>query len=111
MVLGQGLIDGRGERHRMAGLLPATTSFAKPALHLGYREMRLSCPTRLGPAGACFRGHEFHYASLIESEGAAMFEVSDGTGTPLGPMGSVQGSVMGSFLHLIDRAELSARNG
>ena len=111
MVLGHGLIDAGGARHGMAGLLAATTSFAKPALHLGYRDMRLSCPTPLGPTGACFRGHEFHYASLIESEGTPMFEVSDGTGTPLGPMGSVQDSVMGSFLHLIDRAESRARNG
>jgi len=111
IVLGHGLIDAGGARHGMAGLLPAASSFAKPALHLGYREMRLSCPTRLGPAGACFRGHEFHYASLIESEGAPMFEVTDGTGNPLGPMGGVQGSVMGSFLHLIDRVESHARNG
>src|SRR5207237_190003 len=38
MVLGHGLIDAGGVRHGMAGLLPATSSFAKPALHLGYRE-------------------------------------------------------------------------
>lgn len=111
MVLGQGLIDASGERHRMARLLPVTTSFAAPALHLGYRDMRLACATPLGPAGARFRGHEFHYASLIETDGEPLFEVSDGAGAPLGTIGVVRGSVMGSFLHLIDRAELSARNG
>ena len=111
MVLGQGLIDAGGARHGMAGLLPVTTSFAKPALHLGYRGARLACATPLGPAGADFRGHEFHYASLVEADGAPLFQASDGTGTPLGAVGVVRGSVMGSFLHLIDRAELSARNG
>jgi len=111
MVLGQGLVDAGGERHPMAGLLPVTTGFAKPSLHLGYREARLAGATPLGPAGASFRGHEFHYAGLVETGGAPLFDASDGAGTPLGPSGTVRGSVMGSFLHLIDRAELAARNG
>lgn len=111
MVLGQGLIDADDKRHRMAGLLPVATSFAKPALHLGYREMRLAAATPLGPAGAAFRGHEFHYASLAESEGRPLFQASDGEGASLDAAGAIQGSVMGSFMHLIDRAELSARNG
>ena len=114
MVLGQGLIDAEGKRHRMAGLLPVTTSFAKPALHLGYREMVLASATPLGPAGAAFRGHEFHYASAVETEGPPLFQTWDGEGVPLGAAGTIKGSVMGSFLHLIDRAQgagLSARNG
>jgi cobyrinic acid a,c-diamide synthase len=111
MVLGQGLIDARGQRHPMAGLLPVTTSFAKPSLHLGYREARLACATPLGSAGAGFRGHEFHYASLVETEGPPLFQVADGAGTPLGVSGAARGSVMGSFLHLIDQTELPARNG
>jgi cobyrinic acid a,c-diamide synthase len=111
MVLGQGLVDADGTRHAMAGLLPVTTSFAKPTLHLGYREAQLASATRLGSPGASFRGHEFHYARLIETEGLPLFHVSDGEGKPLGPMGALQGSVMGSFLHLVDRTELAARNG
>ena len=103
MVLGQGLIDADDRRHRMACLLPVVTSFAKPALHLGYREMRLAATTPLGPAGAAFRGHEFHYASLVESEGPSLFQASDGEGAPLGAAGTIRGSVMGSFMHLIDR--------
>jgi cobyrinic acid a,c-diamide synthase len=111
MVLGQGLVDAQGGRHPMAGLLPVTTSFAKPSLHMGYREARLACATPLGRAGAGFRGHEFHYASLVETDGPPLFQVADGAGTSLGLAGAVRGSVMGSFLHLIDRAELPARNG
>ena len=111
MVLGRSLIDADGKSHTMAGLLPVATSFAKPVLHLGYRGARLTRATPLGPAGTGFRGHEFHYASLVEIEGPPLFQASDGTGASLGPMGAVQGSVLGSFLHLIDRAELCARNG
>jgi cobyrinic acid a,c-diamide synthase len=105
MVLGDELIDGDGIRHGMAGLLPVTTSFAARRLHLGYRALRLVAASPLGPVGAAFRGHEFHYASIV-SEGAAppLFEAIDADGTALGTAGLRSGSVMGSFLHLIDRA-------
>ncbi|HVM82046.1 MAG TPA: cobyrinate a,c-diamide synthase [Stellaceae bacterium] len=111
MVLGRGLVDAEGVRHAMAGLLPVTTSFATPRRHLGYREAVLAAETPLGAAGARFRGHEFHYAGIVEAEGMPLFRVQDGGGSDLGAMGSVAGSVMGSFLHLIDRVELPARIG
>jgi cobyrinic acid a,c-diamide synthase len=104
MVLGDALIDGAGARHEMAGLLPVTTSFAERRLHLGYREMTSAPTTLLGPAGARFRGHEFHYASTVAAGGAPpLFAVRDGEGADLGAAGMVRGSVAGSFLHLIDR--------
>jgi cobyrinic acid a,c-diamide synthase len=90
----------------MAGLLPVETSFAAPRLHLGYRRVRLLQPSPLGRAGTTFRGHEFHYASLAEAGGAAalpLFEATDARHQPLGPLGAQQGSVAGSFIHLIDR--------
>jgi cobyrinic acid a,c-diamide synthase len=105
MTLGRALVDREGRAHEMAGLLPVITSFAVRRLHLGYREMTLALATPLGARGARFRGHEFHYASLSEAGGApALFHAWDGTGASLGPVGAVQGPVMGSFLHLIDRA-------
>src|SRR6185437_5411769 len=65
MVLGEGLVDGSGRRHAMAGLLPLVTSFAARRLHLGYRALRLLGEAPLGPQGAAYRGHEFHYASIV----------------------------------------------
>jgi cobyrinic acid a,c-diamide synthase len=106
MVLGRALIDRAGEAHRMAGLLPVTTSFAEPRRHLGYRRLKLLASSPLGQAGATFRGHEFHYASLVdavEGEAAALFEATDARLQPLGPLGACQGAVAGSFMHLIDR--------
>ena len=38
MVLGQAIIDGEGQRHEMAGLLPLITTFEQRKRHLGYRE-------------------------------------------------------------------------
>ncbi len=102
MVLGEGLIDAAGERHAMAGLLPLQSSFAERRLHLGYRDVETVADGPLGPAGSRFRGHEFHYASIIREEGeAALFAARDASGRDLGSLGRRQGRVSGSFVHLI----------
>jgi cobyrinic acid a,c-diamide synthase len=104
MTLGRALIDRAGERHAMAGLLPAETSFAEPHLHLGYRHLKALEASPLGQAGATFRGHEFHYATLAQAGDASpLFEVTDARGQSLGELGARSGTVAGSFLHLIDR--------
>jgi hypothetical protein len=90
----------------MAGLLPLVTSFAKSRLHLGYRCAALCEDGPLGPSGSRFRGHEFHYATVVREDGAAPFlSVSDAAGTDLGACGLRRGSVFGSFIHLIDRCD------
>ncbi len=100
MALGAALIDGAGVAHAMAGLLPVTTSFATPRRRLGYRQMQALG----GPwAGQNFRGHEFHFAEEISAPAAEpLFECTDADGNPLGLAGAVQGSVAGSYMHLID---------
>jgi cobyrinic acid a,c-diamide synthase len=105
MVLGRGLVDADGHRHAMAGLLPLETSFAQRQLHLGYRRIELLADSALGPAGARFRGHEFHYATVLEEGGGeALFRASDARAERQAEAGLRQGPVMGSFLHLIDAA-------
>jgi len=96
IVLGEALVDRNGRSRQMSGLLPLVTSFAERRLHLGYRRATLRVGTPFGAAGAGFRGHEFHYAT-VEREGAAdpLFSV-------LGTYGLRQGSASGSFIHLID---------
>jgi cobyrinic acid a,c-diamide synthase len=103
MVLGEALIDAEGRSRRMAGLLPLVTSFAERRLHLGYRGATLLGNVPVGAVGASFRAHEFHYATTI-SEGSAepLWVVADSEGRALGRAGLRQGSVFGSFLHLID---------
>ncbi len=104
MVLGQTLTDAEGKPHDMAGLLPVATSFAARKLHLGYRQVSLGPDTPLGPEGSAFRGHEFHYANIVsEDAGPPLFAARDADGESLGAVGRIAGSVMGSFIHLIDR--------
>jgi cobyrinic acid a,c-diamide synthase len=105
MVLGEGLIDAEGACHAMTGLLPLETSFAERRLHLGYREAALSAPSALGEAGATFRGHEFHYATVLREDGdAPLFQCRAADRRNLGAAGRRRGAAMGSFLHLIDAA-------
>lgn len=104
MVLGQALVDADGRRHAMAGLLPLETSFAERRLHLGYRSITLLGDTPLGTVGSGFRGHEFHYATVLrEPDAEPLWSVSDAAGADLGRCGLRRGSVFGSFIHLIDR--------
>ncbi len=105
MVLGRGLEDAHGERHPMLDLLPLETSFKSPRMSLGYRAASLSADGPLGQSGAGFRGHEFHFARLLGDEGApALFACRDARGRDLGVAGCRRANVMGSFIHLVDRA-------
>ena len=105
MVLGEGLIDGEGARHEMAGLVPLETSFAERRLHLGYRRLALAGAGPLGAAGAAFRGHEFHYAAVVrEDSSTPLFTCADARGEALPSAGYARDNVFGSFIHLVDRA-------
>ena len=101
MVLGQGLIDADGTRHPMLGLLGVETSFAARKLHLGYRMMTPCAPL---PWGGAFRGHEFHYATIVQEHGDPLFTLHDSMGIDLGPAGLRDGSVSGTFAHIVESA-------
>jgi cobyrinic acid a,c-diamide synthase len=104
MTLGSHLTDAEGVQHAMAGLLPVSTSFARRQLHLGYRLAKAIGNMPFGTTDTVFRGHEFHYATIVaEGDAPALFAATDARGRDLGQVGRRVGSVMGSFMHLIDR--------
>jgi cobyrinic acid a,c-diamide synthase len=99
MTLGSGLVDASGHRHEMLGLLPLETSFADRKRHLGYRELR---PLGGLPWKGNLAAHEFHYASIVSEKGAdRLFQAKDAEGNGLADMGLRNGTVMGSFAHVI----------
>ena len=105
MILGRALIDAAGETHQMAGLLDLHTSFAARKLTLGYREAVLCAHGPLGAAGARLRGHEFHYATIVDRGADAPFAITqDAYGSDPAPAGARRGLVTGSFFHVIARA-------
>jgi cobyrinic acid a,c-diamide synthase len=104
MVLGRSLVDADGTAHAMADLLPLETSFAERRLHLGYRDAVLAADMACGRQGDRFRGHEFHYATILREDGDdIVFTCADARNRNLGGVGRRIGRVAGSFLHLIDR--------
>lgn len=109
MVLGEALIAREGQSCPMSGLLPLVTSFAEKRLSLGYRRASLRVSTKLGAAGTRFRGHEFHYATVVrEASAEPLFSVVGPADEDLGTCGLRKGSVLGSFIHLIDRETASS---
>lgn len=105
MILGETLTDASGQRFPMAGLLGVHTSFAKPKMHLGYREAQLTAAGCLGRSGKKLRGHEFHYAEVTDAGGDEPFAlVRDAFGSPPVPAGNRRGQVTGSFFHVVAEA-------
>lgn len=104
MVLGKALMDAYGAAHPMTGLLGHATSFARRRLHLGYRAARMLQGGPYGGAGSVVRGHEFHYATLVElGNDEPLLDMADAHGQSLGRAGARRGQVTGTFFHAIAR--------
>ena len=106
MVMGEGLVDKDGTRHRMAGLLGLVTSFETRKMHLGYRSASLVRPIPGQLASARLLGHEFHYSTILAQPDAALAEVADATGATVPETGSYRlqpggGLSTGTFFHLL----------
>ncbi|WP_197681369.1 cobyrinate a,c-diamide synthase [Afipia sp. GAS231] len=109
MAMGECLIDASGTRHEMAGFFKLTTSFEKRRMHLGYRLAQLASPIPGYREGSRLRGHEFHYASILEHNEAPLAQVIDASGATVPETGSSKtfgggGRATGSFFHLIAEA-------
>jgi len=104
MVLGERLEDADGVSHTMTGLLSHSTSFSKRKMNLGYRQARLMRESAIGKIGDVVRGHEFHYARVIEAgTDQPLAMIADGRGDGIGPSGGFRGRVTGTFFHAIAR--------
>jgi cobyrinic acid a,c-diamide synthase len=53
-----------GQRHPMAGVIPAHAVMHERLQALGYVEVETQAVSALGPAGVRFRGHQFRYSEL-----------------------------------------------
>ena len=96
MTMGSGIIDAKGKKHEMLGLLNLETSFEEKKLHLGYRNLT---PNNIWSSN--LKAHEFHYSTTLKAEGMPLFRAQDSEGNHLPDMGLVNGSFSGSFAHII----------
>ena len=99
MYLGEALIDFDGNRHPMAGLIPASSAMSGSRLSLGYREVEALADGPLLKRGQRVRGHEFHWSLQEGTPDAdnALYSVMDQGGRP---EGFKAGSVWASYIHL-----------
>ena len=105
MAMGAGLVDAKGQRHQMLGLLGLETSFEKRRMHLGYRLANLRADALGFAAGARLRGHEFHYATILAQPDLPLADVVDATGSSVAETGSRRDQASGTFFHLIAKAQ------
>jgi cobyrinic acid a,c-diamide synthase len=68
MYLGKYIIDKLGNQFEVAGFLPLSTSMENPKLHLGYRSLFIN--------DLNIKGHEFHYSTCVELNGAEKLDCS-----------------------------------
>ena len=106
MAMGAGLVDKEGARHEMTGLLGLETSFEKRKFHLGYRKATLNAPIPGFDALARLRGHEFHYATILDEPDAPLAKICDSNDLEVAETGSVRhfeggGRATGTFFHMI----------
>lgn len=106
MAMGAGLVDKDGTRHEMAGVLGLETSFEKRKFHLGYRKAQLKEAVPGYCAGARLRGHEFHYATILDEPDAPLAHITDANDLDVAETGSARrfeggGIATGTFFHMI----------
>jgi cobyrinic acid a,c-diamide synthase len=99
MMLGERIIDAHGNAFQMSGLLALETSFAIRKLHLGYRLLSPSTP--LSWLSDPIIAHEFHYTQATMASGNSLFTAQDSAGNALMDIGLTNGSVAGSYAHII----------
>jgi cobyrinic acid a,c-diamide synthase len=102
MYLCDELTDGEGQSYRMAGCFPFGTRMLTRRKALGYREIRLTESSPLGPAGLVGRGHEFHYSELLHSDTAVpkVYDTTPRSGDSRSTEGYRIHNTLGSYIHL-----------
>jgi cobyrinic acid a,c-diamide synthase len=96
-------VEYRGITYPMAGVFPAAlTMEQKPQGH-GYMVVEADRPNTFFKSGTVLRGHEFHYARVLEykqDEVELAFKVRRGSGFDFGRDGLVYKNVLASFCHI-----------
>lgn len=102
MYLAESLTDLDGRTWPMAGVLPAPVLMERDRLVIGYREVTLTAPGPLGPAGTRARGHEFHGSRLgdVPASVARLYAVSEGQSGTRRLEGFVVAGTLMSYIHL-----------
>ena len=86
MYLSEGIDDTD-----MTGLLPFRTTMQGARLHLGYRSMMIG--------DRAFRGHEFHYSSIMGTPPSSDIQLLDAQGQPVDTGFYIHGNIYAGYTH------------
>jgi cobyrinic acid a,c-diamide synthase len=102
MYLAREIRDLEGRAHPMAGVFPFSVRMLPRLKSLGYREVTLTAPGLLGPAGTTARGHEFHYSEIVgEPIGVPrLYRLTPRRGGAAVSEGYRENRVLASYVHL-----------
>ena len=102
MYLGRRLVLG-DRSYDMAGILPVIFGFSKRPQGHGYTIVSVEGKNPYYPEGTEFRGHEFHYSSVLEWTGEndhLVFSMKRGTGFKDGRDGVCHKNVLATYTHI-----------
>ncbi len=101
MAMSQSLTTAEGERHEMAGILPADVEMHDRYRALDHVELEATDGTLTATAGETIRGHEFHYSSAdVDGDARFAFETVRGDGIDGDHDGLVEYESMGTYAHV-----------
>ncbi|MFP8954242.1 cobyrinic acid a,c-diamide synthase [Natrialbaceae archaeon A-arb3/5] len=107
MAMGQSLTTAEGDRHEMAGILPADVTMHDRYQALDHVELEAKDGTLTARSGDRIRGHEFHYSSAdVDGDARFAFETVRGDGIDGEHDGLTEYDSLGTYVHV--HAESSA---
>jgi cobyrinic acid a,c-diamide synthase len=100
MYLSRSIDDFESRRHEMAGLVPARVRMTRSRVALGYVTARAVRDTFLCRRGEQFRGHEFHYSTLQDTQRAEFaFELRKASRSQVKSDGIIADRVLACYAH------------
>ena len=100
MYLSKSIEDFDGRRYAMAGILPVRVRMTRKRVALGYVTVGVKRGTFLCKQGEHFRGHEFHYSCLDESDSAEFaFELRKASRAEVREDGIVVDQTLACYAH------------
>jgi cobyrinic acid a,c-diamide synthase len=99
MLLSQA-VSWRGERHVMAGVVPAEIEVLDTPQGHGYMLLQVDRPNPFFPTGAKIRAHEFHYSRISGPVPETACAVERGTGCGGGRDAIAAGRVWAGYAHV-----------
>ncbi|RKD97611.1 cobyrinic acid a,c-diamide synthase [Halopiger aswanensis] len=101
MAMSRSLTTADGDRHEMAGILPADVAMHDRYQALDHVELEALDGTLTADAGESIRGHEFHYSSAdVDADARFAFETVRGDGIDGEHDGLTEYESLGTYVHV-----------